>query len=60
MRSEDTKKRKKKSAGFPVQALSPLMAAFMGAPEARRNEVVSALWKHIKAHSLNVRLRRKR
>jgi hypothetical protein len=31
------------------------MAAFMAAPEARRNEVVSRLWQHIKAHSLNVR-----
>lgn len=38
------------------QVLSEQMAAFMGAPEARRNEVVKRLWEHIKANALNVRL----
>ena len=44
------------SPALRLQALSEQMAAFMGAPEARRNEVVKRLWVHIKANSLNVRL----
>ena len=44
-------------ARVALQALSEQMAAFMGAPEARRNEVVKRLWEHIKANSLNVRPR---
>jgi hypothetical protein len=55
--AEEPATKKRKHGGFPLQALSAPMAAFMGAPEARRNEVVSRLWQHIKANSLNVRSR---
>jgi upstream activation factor subunit UAF30 len=37
---------------FPMERLSPELAAVVGKPEAPRNEVVKALWAHIKEHKL--------
>ena len=38
---------------FAPKALSPAMAAFTGKKSLPRTEVVKAIWKYIKAKSLN-------
>jgi len=40
-----------------LQLLSPQMAHFMGADQARRSEVVAKLWEHIKGKNLQARVR---
>ena len=42
----------KKKASFPVERISPALAAVVGKGEASRNEVVKSLWDYVKAHNL--------